>query len=212
MPCQVEQGLLDLSDAQLEDMMLLRQLYVTRRHLLSVKRLELMAGAQEKMPHPLDSVTRMSELATHLQKNASEDHDLLYNMSRAFYCGVLSMKQAGEVMVHSHPKMPILEDMLNTFAAERGYPADCDLAYTTSLEAEWAAFWQYTQLVNPDVAPRHYHVPFCDRSHGNIFGKFQSIQSFQSIKPAVCEINHSFPAACFVLSSAVQWQPPGAVP
>lgn len=82
------QGLLDLSDAQLEDLMLLRQLYVTRRHLLSVKRLELMAGAQEKMPHPVDSVTRMSELATHLQKNASEDHNLLYNMSRAFYCGV----------------------------------------------------------------------------------------------------------------------------
>ncbi len=82
------QGLLDLSDAQLDDLMLLRQLYVTRRHLLNEKQLELMAGAQEKMPHPVDSVTRMSELATHLQKNASEDHNLLYNMSRAFYCGV----------------------------------------------------------------------------------------------------------------------------
>ncbi|KAL0038850.1 hypothetical protein WJX79_010660 [Trebouxia sp. C0005] len=156
-------GLLDLSDVQLEDLMLLRQLYVTRRYLLSVKRLELMAGAQEKTPHPVDSVTRMSELATHLQQNASEDHNLLYNMSRAFYCGVLSMKQAGEVMVHSHPKMPVLEDMLNTFAAERGYPAECDLvaaAQATSMEAEWAAFWQYTRLVNPDVAPKHDYVPF----------------------------------------------------
>ena len=82
------QGLLDLSDAQLEDLMLLRQLYVTRRHLLSVQRVELMADAQEKMPHPADIVPRMSVLATHLQKNASEDHNLLYNMSRAFYCGV----------------------------------------------------------------------------------------------------------------------------
>ncbi len=82
------QGLLDLCDAQLEDLMLLRQLYVTRRHLLNVQRVELMAGAQEKMAHPVDSVTRTSELATHLQQNASEDHNLLYNMSRAFYCGV----------------------------------------------------------------------------------------------------------------------------
>jgi len=89
------QGLLDLSDAQLEDLMLLRQLYVTRRHLLNVKRVELMAGAQEKMPHPVDSVTRMSELAAHLQKNASEDHNLLYNMSRAFYCGVSTTASAG---------------------------------------------------------------------------------------------------------------------
>lgn len=182
-------GLLDLSDGQLEDLMLLRQLYVTRRHLLSVQRVELMAGAQEKMPHPADIVPRMSVLATHLQKNASEDHNLLYNMSRAFYCGVLSMKQAGEVMVHSHPKMPVLEDMLNTFAAERGYPADCDLvaaAHPTSMEAEWAAFWQYTQLVNPDVAARPDYVPFCDCSHGNLFGKFQSIQSFKaSNRPSV---------------------------
>lgn len=182
-------GLLDLCDAQLEDLMLLRQLYVTRRHLLNVQRVELMAGAQEKMAHPVDSVTRTSQLATHLQQNASEDHNLLYNMSRAFYCGVLTMKQAGEVMVHSHPKMPVLEDMLNTFASEKGYPADCDLvanAHTASMEAEWAAFWQYTQLVNPDVAPKHDYVRFCHRSHGNLFGKFQSIQSFKaSSRPSV---------------------------
>lgn len=105
---------------------------------------------------------------------------------------VLSMKQAGEVMVHSHPKMPVLEDMLNIFAAERGYPADYDLvatAHTASMEAEWAAFWQYIQLVNPDVAPEHDYVPFCDRCHGNLFGKFQSIQSFKaSSRPSVRSI------------------------
>lgn len=34
---------------------------------------------------------------------------------------VLTMKQTAEVMVHSYPKMPVLEDLFNTFAAEKGF-------------------------------------------------------------------------------------------
>ena len=68
--------------------MLLRQLYITRRHILAVHRKELMAGTQEQTPHPIESVTRMSDLANQLKENAWEDHHLLYNMSRAFFCGV----------------------------------------------------------------------------------------------------------------------------
>jgi len=82
------QRLLNLSDDQLQDMMLLRRLYLARRHLLAVKRSEVMASTQEQMPHPIENVTRMSDLAGQLKDNASEDHHLLYNMSRAFYCGV----------------------------------------------------------------------------------------------------------------------------
>jgi len=42
----------------------------------------------------------------------------LMHASSCYALQVLTMKQAGEVMVHSHPKMPVLEDMLNTFASE----------------------------------------------------------------------------------------------
>ena len=82
------QRLLDLSEEQLEDMMLLRKLYVTKRHLLSVRREALMASTRERMPHAIENVTRMSDLASQLKDNASEDHQLLYMMSRAFFCGV----------------------------------------------------------------------------------------------------------------------------
>ena len=82
------QRLLDLSEDQLQDMMLLRKLYITKRHLLSVRREELMIPTLERMPHPIENVTRMSDIASQLKDNASEDHQLLYLMSRAFYCGV----------------------------------------------------------------------------------------------------------------------------
>lgn len=66
---------------------------------------------------------------------------------------VLTMKQTAEVMVHSYPKMPVLEDLFNTFAAEKGFSAADSIeaqAHMHLLEAEWTAFAEYTKLVDPD--------------------------------------------------------------
>jgi len=87
------------------------------------------------------------------------------------------MKQSGEVMVHSYPSLPVLEDMLNTFAAERGILSAQDIiakAQERPMEAELTAFWQYAKLVNPDVAPKHDYVPFCDHLHATLFVNFQA--------------------------------------
>ena len=68
---------------------------------------------------------------------------------------VLTMKQTAEVMVHSYPKMPVLEDLFNTFAAEKGFP-DAEIieahAHMHPLEAEWTAFSRYTKMVDPDYS------------------------------------------------------------
>lgn len=80
--------LLGLSEHQMTDMMLLRQLYLTRRHLLRMKRSELMAGDPGRTAQPTDDALRMSDLAILLKENAYDDHHLLYNVTRAIYCGV----------------------------------------------------------------------------------------------------------------------------
>ncbi len=80
--------MLGLSEHQMKDMMLLRQLYLTRRYLLRMRRSELMAGGHGRTAQPTDDVPRMSDLAILLKENAYDDHHLLYNMTRAFYCGV----------------------------------------------------------------------------------------------------------------------------
>ena len=73
---------------------------------------------------------------------------------------VMTMQQTAEVMVHSYPKMPVLEDMWNTFAAERGFPAVEDIvAHSVPPEAEWTAFWQYTKRVDPDYTRVIEHLP-----------------------------------------------------
>ena len=85
------QGLLSPSQAKFKDIMILRQLYLTRRHMLHTSRDALIASTrdpQEPRLHPSETVIRMADLANQLKDNASADQKLLYQMSRAFYCGV----------------------------------------------------------------------------------------------------------------------------
>lgn len=75
---------------------------------------------------------------------------------------ILTMKQAGEVMVHSYPKMPVLEELLNTFAIQRGGESEEHLvarAHENDMQAEWTMFWNYTKFVNPDYVARYEYVP-----------------------------------------------------
>ena len=77
------------------------------------------------------------------------------------------MKQTAEVMVHSYPKMPVLEDMFNTFAAERGFPdAEATAAGARPQQAQWEIFWSYTKLVDPDYTMTVGYVPL-DAAAGN---------------------------------------------
>ena len=80
---------------------------------------------------------------------------------------ILTMKQAGEVMVHSYPKMPVLEEMLNTFAHQRGDETEesvVALAREGDMQAEWTTFWHYTRHVNPDYTARFEYVPLRELS------------------------------------------------
>ncbi len=80
------------------------------------------------------------------------------------------MKQTGQVMVHCFPKMPILEDMLDIFAAEKGFAARDSLmacAVENPMEAEWSAFLQYAKAVDPDKTARYGYVSLCDHIEGD---------------------------------------------
>ncbi len=47
-----------------------------------------MAVGHGRTAQPTDDAPRMSDLAILLKENAYDDHHLLYNMTRAIYCGV----------------------------------------------------------------------------------------------------------------------------
>ncbi len=90
-PVHLLQGLLALTEDQLRDLMLMRQLYLTKRGLLAMERKALvnqMASNEGSMPHPSDNITKMADLATCLKENAAEDHHVHRKVARAVYRGV----------------------------------------------------------------------------------------------------------------------------
>ena len=85
------QNLLGLTEDQVQDLMLMRQLYLTKRGLLVMERKALvdqMASGDGGMPHPSDNITRMADLATCLKENAAEDHHVHRKVARAAFRGV----------------------------------------------------------------------------------------------------------------------------
>jgi len=95
LPVHLLQGLLALTEDQLRDLMLMRQLYLTKRGLLAMERKALvnqMASNEGSMPHPSDNITKMADLATCLKENAAEDHHVHRKVARAVYRGVRHLR------------------------------------------------------------------------------------------------------------------------
>ncbi|DBB14882.1 TPA: hypothetical protein ACH3X3_004483 [Trebouxia sp. C0006] len=174
-------GLLALTDDQLRDLMLMRQLYLTKRGLLAMERKALvnqMGSNEGSMPHPSDNITKMADLATCLKENAAEDHHVHRKVARAVYRGVLTTKQLAEMMVHCYPYMPSMEPFIHNLAAETGYPIKEDVvaaAQTNHMTTEWRQFSEYAKYAATEIF--HEHVPFLKRRPGAL-GRNASL-SFQ---------------------------------
>ena len=86
------QMVLNLSQAQVQDLLFLRRLNLTRRCTLSTERKALLhqmaASEAEALDHRSDNLQAVSLMATQLQKNAAEDRQVYYKLARALYRGV----------------------------------------------------------------------------------------------------------------------------
>ena len=99
------QILLGVSESQIQDCMLLRQLYHTKRALLSMERRELlnqMTHVEHQLPHPCEHVVVLTDLSTCLKDNSAESHLVHYRVARAFYRGVSYLAlNVDTAMVHA---------------------------------------------------------------------------------------------------------------
>ena len=85
------QGLLDLPEDQIVDLMHLRRLYLTKRGLLAMERQQLVssiASFNNQLVHPSDNSAAAVDVAAALKENAFEDQEVLYRVARAVWCGV----------------------------------------------------------------------------------------------------------------------------
>ncbi|DBA80153.1 TPA: hypothetical protein ACH3X2_007626 [Trebouxia sp. C0005] len=147
------QGLLmalNLSQAQVQDLLFLRRLNLTRRCTLSTERKVLLhqmaASEAEALNHRSDNLQVVSLMAAQLQQITAEDRQVYYKLARALYRGVLSSRQLSEAMVHAYPHIAVVETLLETLADDKGAPSKDQIvaaAPMNPMTAEWEAFLQY---------------------------------------------------------------------
>lgn len=82
------QMVLQLSEGQIQDLMLLRRLCVAKTHLLSSRRASLMAKLQENSPDDFAEAVKESLVATQIADNAAQHPQLVHRMTWAILCGV----------------------------------------------------------------------------------------------------------------------------
>lgn len=85
------QIVLALSEEQVQDLMLLRLLYHSKRSQLRQERRRLvnqMSVVEDQCPHPCQHVVEMTNLSTLLKDNSRENHQLFYRIARVVYRGV----------------------------------------------------------------------------------------------------------------------------
>ncbi|KAL0033744.1 hypothetical protein WJX77_003466 [Trebouxia sp. C0004] len=119
-------SLLDLSDAQVDDALYIRRLYLTKRGLLAVERNALMAEmdtVNKAIPHATESLASVSNVASLLQQNAIKDYHVYIKVCAAMRRGVFSTQQWATMIVHSYPFFPSLESFLDSIGARHNEPS-----------------------------------------------------------------------------------------
>jgi len=89
----VLQSFLGLSQDQVEDLLYIRRLYLTKRGLLAMERNALMAetindGCDKAIPTARESLDSLTDLASALQQNAMEDYQVYIKVAAAVRRGV----------------------------------------------------------------------------------------------------------------------------
>jgi len=89
------QTLLSLSEDQVQDLMLLRRLFIVKRCLLGSQRARLVARMQKPSPDLISDALKASSVATQLGNNAAQDRQLFHRFTWGVYCGVSHELNAG---------------------------------------------------------------------------------------------------------------------
>ncbi len=93
---------MELSEDQIQDLMLVRKVCLIKRSLIAAERVHIMTSMQNQTPTlditaalPINDNAEMSAMAERLKQNAAEDAQVVHRVSRALFCGVRNHESLG---------------------------------------------------------------------------------------------------------------------
>ena len=82
------QGCLCLSSRQVQDLWLVRRVYLLKLHDLNQQQAALASQMPNPSSYPLCDVTRVTSVTAQLRRNAADRYQLVHSFTRAVYFGV----------------------------------------------------------------------------------------------------------------------------
>ncbi len=90
------------------------------------------------------------------------------SVTGSVYAQVFSMKQTAQRLAHCDPEQAVVEEMLDHVAQKRGLPTEDETiadAPEGLADSDWKRFWDFTEAVWPNVAPKAGYVPIPKPQH-----------------------------------------------
>ena len=105
------QVVLNLSESQVQDLLFVRRLNLTKRCILSAERKALMqrmaASEADALDNRSDHLQTVSLLAAQLQQNTAEDRQVYYKLAKALYRGVRPLICLHTLIAVRQPDLPL---------------------------------------------------------------------------------------------------------
>ena len=105
------QVVLNLSESQVQDLLFIRRLNLTKRCVLSAERTALMqrmaASEAEALDNRCDHLQTVSLLTAQLQQNTAEDRQVYYKLAKALYRGVSTLTCLLTLIAVRQPNLPL---------------------------------------------------------------------------------------------------------
>lgn len=161
------QILLALSPQQVEDILLLRRLYLRKRGALAVERdavAEEIQTSRNTHSHSPDTLVKLSELSARLQKIAAEDYGAYVKIACAFRRGIFTTEQWVIMIVYAYPFFYALDTFLDSLALQHGEPSAQKImaeGHVPHMDAQFAVMDDYLWQITRGYC--HAYVPLPSR-------------------------------------------------
>ncbi|KAL3132930.1 hypothetical protein ABBQ38_006844 [Trebouxia sp. C0009 RCD-2024] len=155
----------ELSEAQIQDLLHLRRLFCGKIGQLGRARKALMSQLPSESigaSHASDKLDQVTSLAEQLRANGSEEYRTYMQYASTFYRGIITAKQHAIGIVHSYPFIPEKHRLLELLVAIRHEPTVEALTQSTGLDdlqhaANWQQIDEYLKTVT--VQNMHQYIP-----------------------------------------------------
>ena len=181
------QTLLALSPRQVQEILLLRRLYLRKRGALAAERdavAEEIQASRNTLSASPDNLVKLSELSARLQKIAAEDYGSYVKVACAIRRGIFTTEQWVVMIVYAYPFFYALDTFLDSLALQHGEPSAQEImaeGHVPHMDAQFAVMEDYIWKITRQYCHAYVPLPSMVRDAHKLAGRQPALVSGKGV-------------------------------